>query len=77
MSDGEADFSFEDLLTFIAGADHLHPLGFPSQIFLRFYTQVCNFGTDKCQGDVLKVVSVGLSQSPQKLNKNKLHEGKK
>ncbi|XP_031138210.1 uncharacterized protein LOC116038146 [Sander lucioperca] len=39
ISDGEADLSFEDLLTFIIGADHLPPLGFPRLISLRFYSQ--------------------------------------
>lgn len=39
-SDGRTDFSFEDLLTFITGADHLPPLGFPRSISLRFYCQV-------------------------------------
>ncbi|XP_031725580.1 uncharacterized protein LOC116395664 [Anarrhichthys ocellatus] len=39
VSDGEADFSFEDLLAFITGADHLPPLGFPRLISLRFYSQ--------------------------------------
>ncbi|XP_067369118.1 uncharacterized protein [Channa argus] len=39
ISDGQADFSFEDLLAFIAGADHLPPLGFPRLISLRFYSQ--------------------------------------
>lgn len=40
QSDGQADFSFEDLLAFITGADHLPPLGFPGLISLRFYSQV-------------------------------------
>ncbi|XP_037627029.1 uncharacterized protein LOC119489002 isoform X1 [Sebastes umbrosus] len=39
VRDGQADFSFEDLLTFITGADHLPPLGFPGLISLRFYSQ--------------------------------------
>ncbi|XP_078114540.1 uncharacterized protein LOC144523099 [Sander vitreus] len=39
ISDGEADLSFEDLLAFIIGADHLPPLGFPRLISLRFYSQ--------------------------------------
>ncbi|KAK9519671.1 hypothetical protein VZT92_022383 [Zoarces viviparus] len=39
VSDGKADFSFEDLLAFITGADHLPPLGFPRLISLRFYSQ--------------------------------------
>ncbi|XP_035509464.1 uncharacterized protein LOC118321997 [Morone saxatilis] len=39
VSDGQADFSFEDLLAFITGADHLPPLGFPRLISLRFYSQ--------------------------------------
>uniref|UniRef100_A0A8P4GUY1 HECT domain-containing protein n=2 Tax=Dicentrarchus labrax TaxID=13489 RepID=A0A8P4GUY1_DICLA len=39
ISDGQADFSFENLLAFITGADHLPPLGFPRLISLRFYSQ--------------------------------------
>ncbi|XP_012706538.2 G2/M phase-specific E3 ubiquitin-protein ligase [Fundulus heteroclitus] len=39
VSDGEAYFSFEDLLLFITGVDHLPPLGFPNLISLRFYSQ--------------------------------------
>ncbi|XP_042272961.1 uncharacterized protein LOC121900595 [Thunnus maccoyii] len=39
VSDGQADFSFEDLLAFITGADHLPPLGFPRLISLHFYSQ--------------------------------------
>ncbi|XP_075901180.1 uncharacterized protein LOC142900652 isoform X2 [Nelusetta ayraudi] len=39
VRDHKADFSFEDLLTFITGAEHLHPLGLSSQIYLRFYSQ--------------------------------------
>ncbi|XP_018526424.1 uncharacterized protein LOC108879587 [Lates calcarifer] len=39
ISNGEADFSFEDILAFITGADHLPPLGFPRLISLRFYSQ--------------------------------------
>lgn len=39
ISDGEAALSFEDLLTFITGADHLPPLGFSRPITLRFYSQ--------------------------------------
>ncbi|XP_029904634.1 G2/M phase-specific E3 ubiquitin-protein ligase-like [Myripristis murdjan] len=39
VNDGRTDFSFEDLLTFITGADHLPPLGFPRSISLRFYCQ--------------------------------------
>ncbi|XP_068581224.1 uncharacterized protein [Cebidichthys violaceus] len=39
VSDGKVDFSFEDLLVFITGADHLPPLGFPRLISLRFYSQ--------------------------------------
>ncbi|KAG7514182.1 hypothetical protein JOB18_027312 [Solea senegalensis] len=38
ISNGQADFSFKDVLTFITGADHLPPLGFPRVISLRFYT---------------------------------------
>lgn len=40
QSDGKAEFSFEDLLTFITGADRLPPLGFPRSISLCFYSQV-------------------------------------
>lgn len=40
QSDGQTHFSFEDLLIFITGADHLPALGLPKQISLRFYTQV-------------------------------------
>ncbi|XP_013885211.1 G2/M phase-specific E3 ubiquitin-protein ligase [Austrofundulus limnaeus] len=39
VRDGQAHFSFEDLLIFITGDDHLPPLGFSKQISLRFYTQ--------------------------------------
>ncbi|KAM7012595.1 G2/M phase-specific E3 ubiquitin-protein ligase-like [Tautogolabrus adspersus] len=39
ISDGQADFSLEELLCFITGADHRPPLGFPELISLRFYTQ--------------------------------------
>ncbi|MEQ2282844.1 hypothetical protein AMECASPLE_004956 [Ameca splendens] len=39
VSDGEAYFSFEDLLLFISGADHYPPLGFTKLISLRFYSQ--------------------------------------
>lgn len=47
--DHKADFSFEDLLTFITGADHLHPLGLSSQIYLRFYSQVRHFLVPLCK----------------------------
>uniref|UniRef100_H3D450 HECT domain-containing protein n=2 Tax=Tetraodon nigroviridis TaxID=99883 RepID=H3D450_TETNG len=36
---GRADFSLEDLLTFITAADRLPPLGLPTLIPLRFYSQ--------------------------------------
>ncbi|XP_026201828.1 G2/M phase-specific E3 ubiquitin-protein ligase-like [Anabas testudineus] len=39
ISDGQAEFFFEDLLAFITGADHLPPLGFLRLISLRFYSQ--------------------------------------
>ncbi|XP_042370041.1 G2/M phase-specific E3 ubiquitin-protein ligase-like [Plectropomus leopardus] len=39
VSDGQTDFSFEDLLAFITGADHLPPLGFTTSISLCFYSQ--------------------------------------
>ncbi|XP_039983743.1 uncharacterized protein LOC120790376 isoform X2 [Xiphias gladius] len=39
VSNGRADFSFEDVLAFVTGADHLPPLGFPRLISLRFYSQ--------------------------------------
>ncbi|KAL6108345.1 uncharacterized protein ACO6RY_18896 [Pungitius sinensis] len=39
VSDGKANFSFEDLLAFISGADHLPRLGFSTMISLRFYSQ--------------------------------------
>ncbi|XP_047444104.1 uncharacterized protein LOC125009904 [Mugil cephalus] len=39
VGDGQTDFSFEDLLVFITGADHLPPLGFPRLISLHFYSQ--------------------------------------
>ncbi|XP_017294905.1 uncharacterized protein LOC108249798 isoform X2 [Kryptolebias marmoratus] len=42
VSDGRTDFSFEDLLIFITGADHPPPLGFPKLISLQFYTQDTN-----------------------------------
>ncbi|XP_058495271.1 uncharacterized protein LOC131466129 [Solea solea] len=38
ISNGQADFSVKDVLTFITGADHLPPHGFPRVISLRFYT---------------------------------------
>lgn len=40
LSDAQANFSFEDLLTFITGGDHLPPLGLPRLISLCFYSQV-------------------------------------
>lgn len=40
LSGGRADFSLEDLLAFITGADRLPPLGLPTPISLRFYSQV-------------------------------------
>ncbi|KAK5869539.1 hypothetical protein PBY51_024247 [Eleginops maclovinus] len=39
VSDGQADFCFEDLLNFITGAHHLPPLGFPRLISLCFFSQ--------------------------------------
>ncbi|KAF7654018.1 hypothetical protein LDENG_00075750, partial [Lucifuga dentata] len=39
ISNNQADFSFEELLAFITGADHLPSLGFPRQISLHFYCQ--------------------------------------
>ncbi|XP_034387200.1 G2/M phase-specific E3 ubiquitin-protein ligase-like [Cyclopterus lumpus] len=39
VRDGKADLSFEDLLAFITGDDHLPPLGFPKLISLCFYSQ--------------------------------------
>ncbi|XP_059197465.1 uncharacterized protein LOC131977994 [Centropristis striata] len=39
VSDGQTDFSFEDLLTFITGADQLTPPGPPGLISLCFYSQ--------------------------------------
>ncbi|XP_028258998.1 uncharacterized protein LOC114434185 [Parambassis ranga] len=39
VNEGQAGFSFEDLLAFITGADHLPPLGFHQLISLRFYSQ--------------------------------------
>ncbi|KAF1385370.1 hypothetical protein PFLUV_G00107050 [Perca fluviatilis] len=39
ISDDGADLSFEDLLAFIIGADHLPPLGLTRLISLRFYSQ--------------------------------------
>uniref|UniRef100_A0A8C7YAX9 HECT domain-containing protein n=1 Tax=Oryzias sinensis TaxID=183150 RepID=A0A8C7YAX9_9TELE len=38
VRDGLTDFSFEDLLIFITGTDHLPPLGFPKLISLQFYS---------------------------------------
>ncbi|KAF6724319.1 G2/M phase-specific E3 ubiquitin-protein ligase [Oryzias melastigma] len=38
VRDGLTDFSFEDLLIFITGTDHLPSLGFPELISLRFYS---------------------------------------
>uniref|UniRef100_A0A8C6T1A2 HECT domain-containing protein n=1 Tax=Neogobius melanostomus TaxID=47308 RepID=A0A8C6T1A2_9GOBI len=38
-SDGEGPLSFEDLLMFITGVDHLPPLGFSSSFTVRFYSQ--------------------------------------
>nr|XP_054608029.1 G2/M phase-specific E3 ubiquitin-protein ligase-like isoform X1 [Nothobranchius furzeri] len=42
VGDGRADFSFEDLLIFITGADHLPSFGFPKPIALCFYSQEMN-----------------------------------
>ncbi|KAM4547894.1 uncharacterized protein PAE49_016380 [Odontesthes bonariensis] len=42
VSDGQTDFSFEDLLIFVTGADRLPPLGFRKLISLRFYSQGVN-----------------------------------
>ncbi|CAB1446676.1 unnamed protein product [Pleuronectes platessa] len=39
ISNDQAEFSFEDVLEFITGADHLPPLGFPRSISLHFYSQ--------------------------------------
>ncbi|XP_040896369.1 G2/M phase-specific E3 ubiquitin-protein ligase-like [Toxotes jaculatrix] len=39
ISNGQTDFSFEDVLAFITGADHPPPLGFPRLISLRFYSR--------------------------------------
>ncbi|XP_035502496.2 uncharacterized protein LOC118317692 [Scophthalmus maximus] len=39
VGNGQADFSFEDVLAFITGADHLPPLGFARLISLCFYSQ--------------------------------------
>ncbi|XP_034566721.1 uncharacterized protein LOC117831916 [Notolabrus celidotus] len=39
ISDCKADFSFEELLTFITGADHVPPLGFSRLISLHFYSK--------------------------------------
>lgn len=52
QSDGQADFSFEDLLAFLTGADHLPPLGFPRLISLRFYSQVGIYHISTGPGDV-------------------------
>ncbi|XP_034035355.1 uncharacterized protein LOC117518352 isoform X2 [Thalassophryne amazonica] len=40
INEGRADFSLEDLLTFITGADRLPPGGFSKLVCLRFYSQV-------------------------------------
>lgn len=42
LSDGQADFSFEDLLSFVAGADRLPLFRLSTLISLRFYSQVGN-----------------------------------
>ncbi|KAM4629236.1 G2/M phase-specific E3 ubiquitin-protein ligase-like [Polymixia lowei] len=39
VNDSLTDFSFEDLLAFITGADHIPPLGFTRAISLHFYSQ--------------------------------------
>nr|XP_008282516.1 PREDICTED: uncharacterized protein LOC103359089 [Stegastes partitus] len=39
VSDGQAEFSCEELLSFITGTDHLPPPGLPTLISLRFYSQ--------------------------------------
>ncbi|XP_041646698.1 uncharacterized protein LOC121511905 isoform X2 [Cheilinus undulatus] len=39
ISNGKADFTFEDLFSFITGADHPPPLGFSRLIPLRFHFQ--------------------------------------
>ncbi|XP_034439600.1 uncharacterized protein LOC117760586 [Hippoglossus hippoglossus] len=39
INNDQAEFSFEDVLAFITGADHLPPLGFPRLISLHFYSQ--------------------------------------
>lgn len=39
IRDCEADFTFEELLAFITGVDHLPPLGFSRLISLRFFSQ--------------------------------------
>nr|XP_020442851.1 uncharacterized protein LOC109952225 isoform X2 [Monopterus albus] len=39
ISDGQADFSFEELLAFITGADHLPAFGLSRNISLHFYSQ--------------------------------------
>lgn len=43
LSDGQADFSFEELLSFITGAARLPLLGLSAFISLRFYSQVGNW----------------------------------
>ncbi|CAG5863255.1 unnamed protein product, partial [Menidia menidia] len=39
VNDGRTDFSLEDLLVFITGADHLPPLGLHKRVSLLFYCQ--------------------------------------
>lgn len=43
LSDGQADFSSEDLLSFITGAGRLPLLGPSTLVSLRFYSQVGNW----------------------------------
>ena len=52
QSDGQADFSFEDVLAFVTGADRLPPLGFPRLISLRFYSQVGIYQISRRLGDM-------------------------
>lgn len=38
-TENQTTFSFEDLLAFITGADHVPPLGFSKDLTLQFYNQ--------------------------------------
>ncbi|XP_055364606.1 uncharacterized protein LOC114853674 isoform X2 [Betta splendens] len=47
ISGGQADLCFEDLIAFITGADRPPPLGFPTLISLRFYSQDAGVSSER------------------------------